>query len=183
MQLSFTQKKNVRKSFGKLAETLSIPNLIEVQKNSYKQLTDFDSEAGDLSKGFDRVFKSIFPIEDLNDKATLEYVSYRLEKPKFDTEECIQRGLSYTSALKCILRLVVYEIDQENNTKDILSAKEQEVYMGEVPMMTGSGTFITNGVQRVVVNQMHRSPGVFFDHDKGKSHASGKLLFLSLIHI
>jgi len=177
MQLSFTQKKNVRKSFGKLAETLSIPNLIEVQKNSYKQLTDFDAEAGDLSKGFDRVFKSIFPIEDLNDKATLEYVSYTLEKPKFDTEECIQRGLSYTSALKCTLRLVVYEIDQENNTKDILSAKEQEVYMGEVPMMTGSGTFITNGVQRVVVNQMHRSPGVFFDHDKGKSHASGKLLF------
>ena len=177
MQLSFTQKKNVRKSFGKLAETLSIPNLIEVQKNSYKQLTDFDSEAGDLSKGFDRVFKSIFPIEDLNDKATLEYMSYRLEKPKFDTEECIQRGLSYTSALKCSLRLVVYEIDQENNTKDILSAKEQEVYMGEVPMMTDSGTFITNGVQRVVVNQMHRSPGVFFDHDKGKSHASGKLLF------
>jgi len=177
MQLSFTQKKNVRKSFGKLAETLSIPNLIEVQKNSYKQLTDFDPEAGDLSKGFDRVFKSIFPIEDLNDKATLEYVSYSLEKPKFDTEECIQRGLSYTSALKCTLRLVVYEIDQDNNTKDILSAKEQEVYMGEVPMMTGSGTFITNGVQRVVVNQMHRSPGVFFDHDKGKSHASGKLLF------
>ena len=177
MQLSFTQKKNVRKSFGKLTETLSIPNLIEVQKNSYKQLTDFDSEAGDLSKGFDRVFKSIFPIEDLNDKATLEYVSYTLEKPKFDTEECIQRGLSYTSALKCTLRLVVYEIDQENNTKDILSAKEQEVYMGEVPMMTGSATFITNGVQRVVVNQMHRSPGVFFDHDKGKSHASGKLLF------
>ena len=177
MQLSFTQKKNVRKSFGKLAETLSIPNLIEVQKNSYKQLTDFDSEVGDLSKGFDRVFKSIFPIEDLNDKATLEYVSYRLEKPKFDTEECIQRGLSFTSALKCTLRLVVYEIDQENNTKDILSAKEQEVYMGEVPMMTNSGTFITNGVQRVVVNQMHRSPGVFFDHDKGKSHASGKLLF------
>jgi len=177
MQLSFTEKKNVRKSFGKLAETLSIPNLIEVQKDSYKQLTDFDKEAGDLSKGFDRVFKSIFPIEDLNDKATLEYVSYRLEKPKFDTEECIQRGLSFTSALKCTLRLVVYEIDQENNTKDILSAKEQEVYMGEVPMMTDSGTFITNGVQRVVVNQMHRSPGVFFDHDKGKSHASGKLLF------
>ena len=177
MQLSFTEKKNIRKSFGKLAETLSIPNLIEVQKNSYKQLTDFDSEAGDLSKGFDRVFKSIFPIEDLNDKATLEYVAYRLEKPKFDTEECIQRGLTYSSALKCTLRLVVYEIDQENNTKDILSAKEQEVYMGEVPMMTNSGTFITNGVQRVVVNQMHRSPGVFFDHDKGKSHASGKLLF------
>jgi len=178
MQLSFTGKKNIRKNFGKLKESLSIPNLIEVQKNSYKELTDYKGEKDQqLIKGFDRVFKSIFPIEDLNDKATLEYVSYRLEKPKFDTEECIQRGLTYSSALKCTLRLVVYEIDQENNTKDILSAKEQEVYMGEVPMMTDSGTFITNGVQRVVVNQMHRSPGVFFDHDKGKSHASGKLLF------
>lgn len=177
MQLSFTEKKNIRKSFGKLKESLSIPNLIEVQKNSYKELTEFNSEATDLIKGFDRVFKSIFPIEDLNDKATLEYVSYRLEKPKFDVDECITRGLTYSSALKCTLRLVVYEIDQDNNTKDILSAKEQEVYMGEVPMMTNSGTFITNGVQRVVVNQMHRSPGVFFDHDKGKTHASGKLLF------
>ncbi len=177
MQLSFTEKKNIRKSFGKLKESLSIPNLIEVQKNSYKELTEFNAEANELAKGFDRVFKSIFPIEDLNDKATLEYVSYRLEKPKFDVEECIARGLTYSSALKCTLRLVVYEIDQENNTKDILSAKEQEVYMGEVPMMTNSGTFITNGVQRVVVNQMHRSPGVFFDHDKGKTHASGKLLF------
>jgi DNA-directed RNA polymerase subunit beta len=176
MQLSFTEKKNIRKSFGKLKESLSIPNLIEVQKNSYKELTEFQTEA-QLTKGFDRVFKSIFPIEDLNDKATLEYVSYRLDKPKFDVEECITRGLTYSSALKCTLRLVVYEIDPENNTKDILSAKEQEVYMGEVPMMTHSGTFITNGVQRVVVNQMHRSPGVFFDHDKGKTHASGKLLF------
>jgi len=177
MQISFTEKKNIRKNFGKLQESLSIPNLIEVQKNSYRELTDLTSENKDITKGFDRVFKSIFPIEDLNDKATLEYVSYRLEKPKFDVEECIARGLTYSSALKCTLRLVVYEIDQENNTKDILSAKEQEVYMGEVPMMTNSGTFITNGVQRVVVNQMHRSPGVFFDHDKGKTHASGKLLF------
>ncbi len=176
MQISFTEKKNIRKNFGKLKESLSIPNLIEVQKNSYDELTHFNAEA-EITKGFDRVFKSIFPIEDLNDKATLEYVSYRLEKPKFDVEECIARGLSYSSALKCTLRLVVYDINQETNTKDILSAKEQEVYMGEVPMMTNSGTFITNGVQRVVVNQMHRSPGVFFDHDKGKTHASGKLLF------
>ena len=178
MQLSFTEKKNIRKNFGKLKESLSIPNLIEVQKNSYKELTEYNADPNiNLIKGFNRVFRSIFPIEDINEKATLEYVSYRFEKPKFDTEECIQRGLTYSSALKCTLRLVVYEIDQENNTKDILSAKEQEVYMGEVPMMTNSGTFITNGVQRVVVNQMHRSPGVFFDHDKGKSHASGKLLF------
>ena len=178
MQLSFTEKKNIRKNFGKLKEGLSIPNLIEVQKNSYKQLTELKENIDqNLVKGFDRVFKSIFPIEDLNDKATLEYVSYKLDKPKFDVEECIQRGLTYSSSLKCTLRLVVYDINQETNTKEILSAKEQEVYMGEVPMMTNSGTFITNGVQRVVVNQMHRSPGVFFDHDKGKSHASGKLLF------
>ena len=178
MDLSFTGKKNIRKNFGKLKESLSIPNLIEVQKNSYKQLTELNSEIeAHLVKGFDRVFKSIFPIEDINDKATLEYVSYRFDRPKFDVEECISRGLTYSAALKCTLRLVVYEIDPENNTKEILSAKEQEVYMGEIPMMTDSGTFIINGVQRVVVNQMHRSPGVFFDHDKGKSHASGKLLF------
>ncbi len=107
MQLSFTEKKNIRKSFGKLKESLSIPNLIEVQKNSYKELTEYNAEAAELTKGFDRVFKSIFPIEDLNDKATLEYVSYRLEKPKFDVEECITRGLTYSSALKCTLRLVV----------------------------------------------------------------------------
>ena len=125
MQLSYTEKKNIRKNFGKLKEDLSIPNLIEVQKNSYKQLTEFKENLElNLVKGYDRVFKSIFPIEDINDKATLEYVSYRFEKPKFDTEECIQRGLTYSSALKCTLRLVVYEIYQENNTKDILSAKE-----------------------------------------------------------
>ena len=178
MDLSFTGKKNIRKNFGKLKESLSIPNLIEVQKNSYKQLTVLDSDIeAHLVKGFDRVFKNIFPIEDINDKATLEYVSYRFDKPKFDVDECISRGLTYSAALKCTLRLVVYEIDALNNTKEILSAKEQEVYMGEIPMMTDSGTFIINGVQRVVVNQMHRSPGVFFDHDKGKSHASGKLLF------
>ena len=178
MDLSFTEKKNIRKNFGKLKESLSIPNLIEVQKNSYKELTENKQNVeSHLVKGFDRVFNSIFPIDDMNDKASLEYVSYRLEKPKFDVDECIARGLTYSAALKCTLRLVVYDINQEDNTKDILSAKEQEVYMGEVPMMTNSGTFITNGVQRVVVNQMHRSPGVFFDHDNGKSHASGKLLF------
>ena len=114
MQLSFTEKKNIRKNFGKLKESLSIPNLIEVQKNSYKELTDYNADLSDnLLKGFNRVFKNIFPIEDLNEKATLEYVSYKLEKPKFDTEECIQRGLTYSSALKCTLRLVVYEINQK----------------------------------------------------------------------
>ena len=180
MQLSFTQKKHIRKNFGKLVEGLSIPNLIEVQKNSYNEFLESKSlkeQLSDLSKGIDKVFKSIFPIEDGNEKATLEYISYKLEKPKFDVIECKQRSLSYSAALKANLRLVVYDIDTDNNTKQILSAKEQEVFIGDLPLMTPSATFITNGVERVVVNQMHRSPGVFFDHDKGKTHASGKLLF------
>ena len=180
MQLSFTQKKHIRKNFGKLVEGLSIPNLIEVQKNSYNEFLKSKSlseQLSELSKGIDKVFKSIFPIEDSNDKSTLEYISYKLEKPKFDVIECKQRSLSYSAALKANLRLVVYDIDTENNTKQILSAKEQEVFIGDLPLMTPSATFITNGVERVVVNQMHRSPGVFFDHDKGKTHASGKLLF------
>ncbi len=180
MQLSFTQKKNIRKNFGKLVEGLSIPNLIEVQKNSYNEFLKsktIEEQLSDLSKGIDKVFKSIFPIEDGTEKSTLEYISYKLEKPKFDVIECKQRSLSYSAALKANLRLVVYEIDSENNTKQILSAKEQEVFIGDLPLMTPSATFITNGVERVVVNQMHRSPGVFFDHDKGKTHSSGKLLF------
>ena len=178
MQLSFTEKKSIRRNFGKLKEILSIPNLIEVQKRSYAQfLSPINITGSNLQKGLNTVFKSIFPIEELSDRASLEYLSFRLEKPKFDVEECRQRDLTYASALKPTLRLVIYDIDPENNTKQILSAKEQEVYMGDVPLMTPSGTFVINGVERVVVNQMHRSPGVFFDHDKGKSHASGKLLF------
>jgi len=178
MELSFTEKKSIRKNFGKLRETLSIPNLIEIQKKSYKQfLSSENIIEANLQKGLHKVFKSIFPIEELADKATLEYLSFRLEKPKFDEEECRQRDLTYSSALMPTLRLVIYDIDQESNTKQVLSAKEQEVYMGDIPLMTPSGTFVINGVERVVVNQMHRSPGVFFDHDKGKTHASGKLLF------
>jgi len=178
MQLSFTGKKSIRKNFGKLKETLSIPNLIEVQKKSYNQfLSSTKISEASLQKGLVKVFNSIFPIEELSDKATLEYLSFRLEKSKFSVEECRQRDLTYSSALKPTLRLVIYDIDQENNTKQVLSAKEQEVYMGDIPLMTPSGTFVINGIERVVVNQMHRSPGVFFDHDKGKTHASGKLLF------
>ena len=180
MELSFTQKKSIRKSFGKLKEGLSIPNLIEVQKNSYQEFLSskaLNEQMDVLSKGIDKVFKSIFPIDDNSDKSTLEYISYKLEKPKFDVLECKQRSLTYSASLKANLRLVVYDIDTENNTKQILSAKEQEVFIGELPLMTPSGTFVVNGVERVVVNQMHRSPGVFFDHDKGKTHSSGKLLF------
>ncbi len=180
MDLSFTQKKSIRKNFGKLSKSLSIPNLIEVQKNSYEKFLKSKSiEEKDtvLEKGIEKVFKSIFPIEDGTEKSTLEYITYKLEKPKFDVLECKQRSLTYSGSLKANLRLVVYDIDQENNTKQILSAKEQEVFIGELPLMTPSGTFVVNGVERVVVNQMHRSPGVFFDHDKGKTHSSGKLLF------
>jgi len=180
MDLSFTQKKSIRKNFGKLIEGLSIPNLIEVQKNSYNEFLSsktYRETTDELNKGIHKTFESIFPIEDGSDKATLEYISYKLEKPKFDVLECKQRSLTYSASLKANLRLVVYDIDLENNTKQVLSAKEQEVFIGELPLMTSSGTFVVNGVERVVVNQMHRSPGVFFDHDKGKTHSSGKLLF------
>ena len=180
MDLSFTQKKSIRKSFGKLTADLAIPNLIEVQKNSYSEFLSSKSihePSEDLKKGIHKTFQSIFPIEDGNDKATLEYISYKLEKPKFDVLECKQRSLTFSASLKANLRLVVYDIDPDTNTKQILSAKEQEVFIGELPLMTTSGTFVVNGVERVVVNQMHRSPGVFFDHDKGKTHSSGKLLF------
>ena len=160
MELSFTQKKSIRKSFGKLKEGLSIPNLIEVQKNSYQEFLSskaLNEQMDILSKGIDKVFNSIFPIDDNSDKSTLEYISYKLEKPKFDVLECKQRSLTYSASLKANLRLVVYDIDTENNTKQILSAKEQEVFIGDLPLMTPSATFITNGVERVVVNQMHRS--------------------------
>tara|TARA_B100002051_G_scaffold11690_1_gene9812 strand:- start:5388 stop:9482 length:4095 start_codon:yes stop_codon:yes gene_type:complete len=179
MELSFTQKKSIRRNFGKLQESLSIPNLIEVQKNSFDSFIKKSENKKNsiFSKGLTRVFESIFPINDTSEKSSLEFISYSLGKPKFDVTECRQRSLTYSAALKANLRLVVYDIDNETNTKQILSAKEQEVFVGDLPLMTPSGTFVVNGVERVVVNQMHRSPGVFFDHDKGKTHASGKLLF------
>ena len=178
MDLSFTEKKSIRKNFGKLKEILSIPNLIDVQKKSYQQFLNIGNVSEiNLQKGLHRVFRNTFPIEEISEKATLEFLSFRLEKPKFNVDECRQRDLTYSASLKPTLRLVVYDIDTASNTKQVLSAKEQEVYMGDIPLMTPSGTFVINGVERVVVNQMHRSPGVFFDHDKGKTHASGKFLF------
>ena len=163
-----------------LKKVCQFRTLIEVQKNSYDEFLASKSKSyknDPFEKGLQRVFKSIFPINDASEKSSLEFISYSLSKPKFDVTECRQRSLTYSAALKANLRLVVYEIDVEKNTKQILSAKEQEVFMGDLPLMTPSGTFVVNGVERVVVNQMHRSPGVFFDHDKGKTHASGKLLF------
>ena len=151
MNLSFTQKKSLRKSFGRLKESLLIPNLIEVQKKSYNEFLSSKTLQQDnleLTKGLERVFKSIFPIEDGTEKSTLEYISYKLEKPKFDVIECKQRSLTYSASIKANLRLVVYDINQETNTKQILSAKTQEVFIGELPLMTPSGTFIVNGVER-----------------------------------
>ena len=156
MELSFTEKKSIRKSFGKLKESLSIPNLIEVQKNSYDEFLISKSKNyknDPDEKGLLRVFKSIFPINDTAEKSSLEFISYRLSKPKFDVTECRQRSLTYSAAIKANLRLVVYEIDPENNTKQILSAKEQEVYIGDLPLMTPSGTFVVNGVERVVLTK------------------------------
>jgi len=175
MHLSFTDKKKIRKSFGKLENILKIPDLIEVQRSSYNSFLKSTEEK--TVSGLDKVFKEVFPIEDFAGHATIEYISYRFEKEKYDVGECKQRGLTYSAPLKVTLRLVAYDINEEAQTKQILSAKEQEVYMSDVPLMTGKGTFVVNGTDRVVVNQMHRSPGLFLDHDKGKGHSSGKLLF------
>ena len=174
MHLSFTDKKKIRKSFGKLENILKIPDLIEVQRSSYNSFLKLNSEN---KSGLDKVFREVFPIEDFAGLATIEYISYRFEKEKYDVGECKQRGLTYSAPLKVTLRLVAYDVNEETQTKQILSAKEQEVYMSDVPLMTDKGTFVINGTDRVVVNQMHRSPGLFLDHDKGKSHSSGKLLF------
>ncbi|MFZ9276142.1 MAG: DNA-directed RNA polymerase subunit beta, partial [Candidatus Fonsibacter ubiquis] len=161
---------------GKLENILNIPDLIEVQVNSYKNFLEANTEHK-TDSGITKVFKDIFPIEEFSGLATIEYISYRFEKPKYTVQECNQRGLTYSAALKATLRLVAYDINEEKQTKQVLSAKEQEVYMSDIPLMTPRGTFVVNGIERVCVNQMHRSPGVFFDHDKGKTHASGKLLF------
>ena len=159
-----------------------MPNLIEVQKASYDQFLMIDEpEGGRLDEGLQAVFKSVFPISDFSETSMLEFVKYEFEAPKFDTEECRQRDLTYSAPLKVTLRLIVFDVDEDTGAKSIKDIKEQDVYMGDMPLMTSNGTFIINGTERVIVSQMHRSPGVFFDHDKGKSHSSGKLLFASRV--
>ncbi len=182
MALSFTEKKRIRKSFGKIPEAIDMPNLIEVQRSSYEQFLQMHlAQADRTDDGLGGVFKSVFPIVDFNERASLEYVSYEFEPPKFDTEECMQRDLTYAAPLKVRLQLVVFDIDEDTGAKSVKEVKEQEVYLGDIPLMTNKGTFIVNGTERVIVSQMHRSPGVFFDHDKGKTHSSGKLLFAARI--
>ena len=176
MAYSYTEKKRIRKNFGKLPSAMDIPYLLSIQVDSYRQFTQDGAAAEDrLDQGLHAAFKSVFPIVSYSGKAVLEYVSYELGKPVFDVKECQLRGSTYSVSLRVKVRLILY--DKESTTQTIKDIKEQEVYMGEIPLMTDSGTFVINGTERVVVSQLHRSPGVFFDHDRGKTHSSGKLLY------
>ncbi len=178
MASSYLGQKRLRKYFGKIREVLEMPNLIEVQKSSYDLfLKSGDGPEPADGEGIYGVFQSVFPIKDFNETAVLEFVKYELEKPKYDVEECQQRDMTYSAPLKVTLRLIVFDVDEDTGAKSVKDIKEQDVFMGDMPLMTPNGTFIVNGTERVIVSQMHRSPGVFFDHDKGKTHASGKLLF------
>ncbi len=178
MAQTFLGQKRIRKLFGKIREVQEMPNLIQVQKSSYDLfLRSGDGPQPADGEGINGVFQSVFPIKDFNETATLEFVSYSLEKPKYDVEECLQRDMTYAAPLKVTLRLIVFDTDEDTGARSVKDIKEQDVYMGDMPLMTGTGTFVVNGTERVVVSQMHRSPGVFFDHDKGKTHSSGKLLF------
>ena len=175
MTYSYTQKKRIRKEFGKLPTVMDVPYLLSIQLDSY--LSFLQSSANPEARediGLHAAFKSVFPIVSFSGNAALEYVSYRLGEPAFDVKECIQRGVTYAAPLRVKVRLIIY--DKESSNKAIKDIKEQEVYMGEMPLMTDNGTFVINGTERVIVSQLHRSPGVFFDHDKGKTHSSGKLL-------
>ena len=175
-------RKRIRKSFGRITEVAEMPNLIEVQKASYDQFLLVDEpQGGRPDEGLQAVFKSVFPISDFSSTALLEFVKYTFEAPKYDVDECRQRGMTFAAPLKVTLRLIVFDVDPDTQAKSVKDIKEQDVYMGDMPLMTDNGTFIVNGTERVIVSQMHRSPGVFFDHDKGKTHASGKLLFAARI--
>ena len=175
-------RRRIRKFFGKIAEVAEMPNLIEVQKASYDQFLIVDEpKGGRPDEGLQSVFKSVFPISDFASTALLEFVKYTFEPPKYDVDECRQRGMTFSAPLKVTLRLIVFDVDPDTQAKSVKDIKEQDVYMGEMPLMTENGTFIVNGTERVIVSQMHRSPGVFFDHDKGKTHSSGKLLFAARI--
>ncbi|MGB6586642.1 MAG: DNA-directed RNA polymerase subunit beta [Pseudolabrys sp.] len=182
MAQTFTGRKRVRKFFGTIQEVAEMPNLIEVQKASYDQfLLVKEPVGGRPDEGLQAVFKSVFPISDFSNSSQLEFVKYEFEPPKYDVDECRQRGMTYAAPLKVTLRLIVFDIDEETGARSVKDIKEQDVYMGDIPLMTNNGTFIVNGTERVIVSQMHRSPGVFFDHDKGKTHSSGKLLFAARI--
>jgi len=178
MAYSFTEKKRIRKDFGKRPSILEVPFLLATQINSYRSFLQSGVTASDRTDvGLHAAFKSVFPIASYSGNAVLEYVSYRLSEPVFDVRECQLRGVTYAAPLRVLVRLVIYDRDAPAKSKVVKDIREQEVYMGELPLMTDTGTFVINGTERVIVSQLHRSPGVFFDHDKGKTHSSGKLLF------
>ncbi|MDC0040051.1 DNA-directed RNA polymerase subunit beta, partial [Paracoccaceae bacterium] len=178
MAQSYSGQKRIRKHFGKIREVLEMPNLIQVQKSSYDLfLNSGEGEAPTDGEGIMGVFQSVFPIKDFNETSVLEFVSYELEHPKYDVEECQTRDMTYSAPLKVKLRLIVFDVDEDTGARSVKDIKEQDVFMGDMPLMTPNGTFVVNGTERVIVSQMHRSPGVFFDHDRGKTHSSGKLLF------
>ncbi len=182
MAKSFTERKRIRKDFGRIRAVAPMPNLIEVQKSSYDAFLQIHTQIEDReASGLQEVFKSVFPISDFSERGTLEFVSYELEQPKYDVEECQQRDITFAAPLKVTLRLVVFDVEEETGARSVRDIKEQDVYMGDMPLMTNMGTFVVNGTERVIVSQMHRSPGVFFDHDKGKSHSSGKFLFAARV--
>ncbi|MDO4162339.1 MAG: DNA-directed RNA polymerase subunit beta [Pseudomonadota bacterium] len=182
MKESYTEKKRVRKNFGRIDAVADMPNLIDVQTGSYSSfINNVDANGDHCEFGLEEVFKSIFPITDFSGNGELEFVKYVLEEPKYDVEECLKRDMTYAAPIRATLRLVVWDIDEATGAKSIHDIKEQDVYMGDIPLMTDKGTFIFNGTERVVVSQMHRSPGVFFDSDGGKTISSGKKLFSARI--
>ena len=182
MKESYTSKRRVRKNFGKIDAVIDMPNLIEVQTGSYSSfINNVDAQGNHCEFGLEEVFKSIFPIKDFAGNGELEFVKYELEEPKYDVDECLRRDMTYAAPIKATLRLVVFDVDEATGTKSVHDIKEQDVYMGDIPLMTDRGTFIFNGTERVVVSQMHRSPGVFFDSDQGKTTNTGKLLFAARI--
>ncbi|WAC23375.1 DNA-directed RNA polymerase subunit beta [Blastomonas sp. SL216] len=175
-----TPMKRIRKIFGDIHEVSEMPNLIEVQRESYEQFLRSDPAIGYVS-GLEKTLRSVFPIRDFAGTAELDFVHYELESPKYDVQECRQRGITYAAPMKVTLRLIVFEVDAETESRSVLDIKEQDVYMGDMPLMTANGTFVINGTERVIVSQMHRSPGVLFDHDRGKTHSSGKYLFAARV--
>ena len=178
MAYSYTEKKRIRKDFGKRPSMLEVPYLVETQLNSFGKFLQVDSDPEKRNNiGLEAAFKSVFPIVSFSGNAALEYVSYKLGNPAFDVKECQLRGLTYAAPLRVSVRLVIYDKEAGLNNKVVKDIKEQEVFMGEMPLMTDTATFVINGTERVIVSQMHRSPGVFFEHDKGKTHSSGKLLY------
>ncbi len=182
MAQSLSGRSRPRRNFGRIPPVIDMPNLIEVQRNSYDQFLNFEGTEQDKKEsGLQAVFESVFPIKDFSDRAELHFVRYEFEDPKYDVDECQQRGMTYAAPLKVTLQLWIFDVDEEIKKRDVRDIKEQDVYMGDMPLMTDKGTFIINGTERVIVSQMHRSPGVFFDHDKGKTHSSGKYLFAARV--